>query len=42
MEVIFEYEIDGVKYTEDDPPQAFIEDLLRAFKPMIIPISKSE
>ena len=40
MEVIFEYEIDGVRYTEGNPPQRFIEDLLNALKPPVIPILK--
>ena len=40
MEVIFEYEIDGVRYTESNPPHRFIEDLLNALIPPVIPTLK--
>jgi hypothetical protein len=36
VEAVFEYMIDGVRYTEDDPPQEFIDDLLNALKPTVI------
>lgn len=37
MEVIFEYEIDGRIYSENEPPKEFIDDLLNALKPFLIP-----
>lgn len=40
MEAIFEYEINGVTYTEDNPPQKFIDDLSNALKLSVIPILK--
>lgn len=43
MEVIFEYEIDGVVYSEDDPPQQFTDALLNALKPNTFPpLKKAE
>jgi hypothetical protein len=43
MEAIFEYEIDGIVYPEDNPPQQFIDDLLNALKPTTFPpLKKAE
>jgi hypothetical protein len=38
MEAVFEYEIDGIVYSEDDPPQEFIDALLNALKPTTFPL----
>ena len=37
MEATFEYEVDGVVYSEMQPPQKFINDLLNALQPFFIP-----
>jgi len=43
MEAIFEYEIDGIVYPEDDPPQEFIDALLNALKSTTLPpLKKAE
>lgn len=35
MEVIFEYEVNGVVYPENDPPQQFVDALLNALKSIL-------
>jgi hypothetical protein len=40
MEAIFEYEVDGVIYSEKNPPPEFIDDLLNALQPFFIPTFK--
>jgi hypothetical protein len=40
MEAIFEYEISGVVYPEDDPPQQFVDALLNALKSITFPSLK--
>ena len=43
MEAIFEYEVDGVVYPEDDSPQQFVDALLNALKPTTFPpLKKAE
>lgn len=37
MEVVFEYELDGIVYPEDNPPPKFINDLLDALEPFLLP-----
>ncbi len=40
MEVIFEYEVNGVVYPENDPPQQFVDALLNALKSITFPLLK--
>jgi hypothetical protein len=37
MEVVFEYEFDGIVYPEDNPPPKVINDLLDALEPFLPP-----
>jgi len=37
MEATFEYELDGVIYSEKNPPTEFIDDLRNALEPFFIP-----
>ncbi|MBP2659008.1 MAG: hypothetical protein H6Q69_2040 [Firmicutes bacterium] len=37
MEVVFEYEFDGIVYPEDNPPPKVINDLLDALEPFLLP-----
>ncbi len=37
MEVVFEYEFDGIVYPEDNPPPKLINDLLDALEPFLLP-----
>lgn len=35
MEVVFEYEFDGIEYPEDNPPPKLINDLLDVLEPFL-------
>ncbi len=37
MEVVFEYEFDGIVYPEENPPAKLINDLLDALEPFLLP-----